>query len=144
ARTPQLLAGRRVERGDHARLGSAFGLAAAARDDLAVHDDRARAVLGAHAIVEDQALPRELAGARVYRVRVAVRAVVEDQIAVYRDIAVRAGRGKVFADVVRHTPPILPDQIPGRRVDRLRDIERIREVHHAVVDERGALLVAVR
>src|SRR5690606_17112537 len=47
ARAPELLAGQRVERGDHAGLRSALGLAAAPRDDLAVDDDRARAVLRA-------------------------------------------------------------------------------------------------
>src|SRR5690606_8341081 len=121
ARTPQLFAGLRVERGDDAGFGSALRLAAAARDDLAVHDDRSGAVLRARTVVEDQALPRELAGARVDRVCVAVRAVVEDQVAVDRDIAVRAGRGEVLADVVRDAPPILPDQVSGRGVDRLRD-----------------------
>src|SRR5690606_33641047 len=128
ARAPELPAGLRVERGDHARLRAALGLTASARDDLAVHDDRTRAVLRAHAIVEDQALPYELPGSRVDRIGVAVGAVVENQRVVDRDVAVRAGRGKVLADVVGHAPPILPDQIAGRGVDRLRDVERVREV----------------
>src|SRR5690606_8464634 len=75
AGAPQLLTGLRVEGRDYARLGAALRLAAAARDPLAVDDDRAGAVLCAGAIVEDQALPCELARHRVDRVRVAVRAV---------------------------------------------------------------------
>ncbi len=47
ARAPQLLAGARVVRGDHAGVRAAFGLAAAAGDDLAVGDDRPRALLRA-------------------------------------------------------------------------------------------------
>ena len=69
-----------VERRDHACLGSAFGLAAAPRDDLAVRDDRARAVLRALAVVEDERLPGELARARVERVCVTVGPVVENQV----------------------------------------------------------------
>src|SRR5690606_17784808 len=133
ARAPQLLARPRVECGDHAGFRSAFGLAAAARDDLAVRDDRPRAVLRAGAIVEDEAFPYELAGLGVDRIGPAVRAVVENQIAVDRDVAIGARGRKVFADVRRHGTAILPEQVAGRRVVRLRDVVRIREVEHAVV-----------
>ena len=141
---PDLLAGLRVERRDHARLGAALGLAAAARYHLAVRNDRARAVLRAVLVVEDVRFPGELAGLRIDRVRIAVGAVVEDQVVVDREIAVRARRRKVLADVLGHAAPVLPDEIAGDGVERLRDVVRVREVQDAVVHECRAFLVAGR
>src|SRR5690606_8456148 len=86
ARAPKLFAGFRVERGDYAGFGAAFRLTGAARDHLAVRDDRPRAVLRAAAVVEDHRLPDELAGAGVERVGEVVGAVVEDQVAPDREI----------------------------------------------------------
>src|SRR6185369_7307763 len=102
AMPPDLLAGLRIERGHDAGFGPALGLAAAARYHLAVRDDRARAVLGAVLVVEDVSFPGELARLRVDRVRVAVGAVVEDQVVVNREIAVRACGREVIADVLGH------------------------------------------
>src|SRR5687767_3215138 len=54
ALAPQLLAGARVVRGDHACLGAALRLAVATRDQHAVRDERRRALLYAcGAVVED-------------------------------------------------------------------------------------------
>ncbi len=144
ARAPELFARLRVERREHAGLGAAFGLAAAARDHLAVRDDRARAVLRAVAVVEDLRFPRELARARVERVRVVVGAVVEDQVAVDREIAVDRRERDVVVVVVLHGPAVFPDQVAGRSVDGLRDVVRVRKEHHAVVHERRAFLHALR
>src|SRR5204863_276217 len=144
AMTPELLAGLRVERGDDARLRSALGLAAAARDHLAVCDDRPRAVLRAVLVVEDVRLPDELAGLRVHRVRPTVGAVVEDQVVVDREVAVRAGGREILADVFGHGAAVFPDELAGHGVERLCDVVRVREVENPVVDERRALLVAGR
>ena len=46
----------------------------------------------------------------------------------------------VVGEIVRAIALVLPQQIPGHRVDRLDEIARIRHVHHAVADEGGALL----
>ena len=142
APAPGLFARFRVERGDHARLRAAFGLAASARDDLAVRDDRTGAVLRALAIIEDERLPNQLARARIERVCVAVGPVVENQVIVDREIAIRRKRRQVLADVLGDAPPILPKQITRRRVEALRDVIRIRKEHHAVVHERRAFLIA--
>ena len=142
-RAPYLFAGRGVERREHARFGAAFGLAAPARDDFAVRDDRPRAVLCAAPVVENLGFPRERAGARVERVREVVGAIVENQVAVDREVAVDRRERDVVVVVVLHGPPVFPDEIAGRRVDGLRDVVRVREEHHAVMHERCAFLHAL-
>src|SRR6185503_16124006 len=142
ARAPQFAAGLRVEGRDDARLGPTLGLAASPRDDLAVHDDRTGAVLGPGPVVEDFRLPDELAGTRVQRVGKAVRAVVEDQVVVDREIAVRLGRWEVLADVLGNFAAMLPDEVAGHRVQSLCDVVRVRKEKDAVVHERRSFLIA--
>ena len=141
AAAPHFAAGFRVESRDHARFGAALGLAAPSRDDLAVGDDGARAVLRAGTVVEDVRFPDELARACIQRVRIAVRAVVENQVVVDREIAVRLCRREVLTDVLGHLAAVLPDEIAGRGVQRLSHVIGIREIQDPVVYERRALLI---
>ena len=140
---PQLLAGLGVVGDDDAGVRPAPRGAAAARHDLAVRDDGARALVGGvHAVVEDLGLPRELAGRRVEGEHVVVAARVDDAGAVDGEVAVEVGEGAehVVAEVVGHVAPVLPAEVAGGGVDGLDDVARVRHVHHAVVDERRALL----
>ncbi len=52
------------------------------------------------------------------------------------------GTGKYSPRSDGQGAPVLPKQIAARRVDRLNEIARIGEIHHAAVDERRALLNA--
>src|SRR5205085_5866159 len=74
AGAPNLAPGARVVRGDHAGVGSALGLAAAAGDRETVGDDGPGALLGALVVVHDRGVPRQLPGPRVDRVDVVVAA----------------------------------------------------------------------
>ena len=142
---PQLFSRHRVV-GDHdARVRPAAWRATAARDDLAVGDDRPRALRGRiHPVVENLRLPHHLAGHRIERVDVVVDGRIDNQTAVDRDVAVVAGERaeQVLADVVRNRAAMLPDEIAGHRVDRLDDVVGVRHVQHAVVGERSARLEA--
>jgi hypothetical protein len=141
APAPDLAAGFRVESRDHARLGAALGLAAPSRDDLAVGNDRAGAIFRARAVIEDVRFPNELAGASVQRIRIAVRAVVENQVVIDREVAIRFCRGEVLTDVFGHLAPVLPDEIAGRGVQSLSDVVGIREIQDPVLNERRAFLI---
>ena len=139
---PKLAPRLRIVRQDHARGRAALGLAAAPRDDFTVRDDRARRLLGAMPIVEQLRLPLQLAAARVERVEIVVGARIDDRIAEDREVPIDGRHRKIFAEIRGQRAPVLPKQIAARRVDRLNEIARIGEVHHAAVDERRALLNA--
>ena len=134
---PQFLAGLRVVRRDDAGVAAGVGLALAARDHLAVGDDRSAARRRALVRVEDLRLPDELAGPRVERVDEVVRARVDDEVAPHRERAVGLGP-HAFGQLA----PVFPDQVAGLRVDGLDVVARVRDEHHAVVHERRAFLVA--
>ncbi len=143
---PQLLAGERVVGDDDARLGPAARPAAPPGDHLAVGDDRPRAVSGRGLpVVEDLRLPGDLAGRGVEAEHVAVVAGVDDEAVVDRDVAVVA---RVAADVLVHVlgqiAPVRPQQVAGRRVDRLDDVARLGHVEDAVVRQGCAFLPAGR
>ncbi len=145
AAAPQLGPRRCVVGGDDARVRSSPRRAATPRDDLAARDDRPGTLMGGvHPVVEDLGLPDELAGRRVEGEDVVVRARVDDQPAVDGEIAVDLHQHaeEVFRRVVRPLPPVLPDEVAARRVERLDDVARVRHVHHAVMDERRSLLQA--
>src|SRR4051794_12262596 len=90
ARAPELLAGLRVVRGDHARVAGRRRLALAARDDFAVDDDRPPRRARGQRRLEHLRLPDELAGAGVDRVHHVVRARGDQRRAPDRDRALRA------------------------------------------------------
>ncbi len=140
---PQLLAGDGVVGDDDAGVRAAPRGAAAARHDLAVGDDGARALVGGvHPVVEDPGLPRQLAGGRVEGEHVVVAARVDDVGAIDGEVPVEVGEGPehVVPEVVGQVPPVLPEEVAGGGVDGLDDVARVRHVHHAVVHEGGALL----
>ena len=146
-RPPQLLAGRRVVRGDDAAVRPAARVAAPARVHLAAGDDRPRGLVGrVHPVVEDLGVPDHLAGLRVQREDVVVHAGVDDELVVDGDVAVGVDEraDHVVGQVVRAVPPVLPDEIAGHRVQRLDDVARIGHEQHAVADQRRPLLAARR
>ena len=146
ARPPQLLAGRRVMRGDDAGVRPAARVAAPAGVHLAVGDDRARGLVGrVHRVVENLGVPNHLARLRVQGDEVVVHAGMEDQLAVDGDVAVGVDQAAdhVVAQVVRPVAAVLPDQVAGHRVDGLDGVLRVRHEHHAVADQRRPLLAAV-
>jgi hypothetical protein len=51
-------------------------------------------------------------------------------------------RREVLADVVGHSAPVLPDQVAGRGVQRLRNVAGVREEQDAVVNQRRTFLIA--
>jgi hypothetical protein len=134
---PELPASLRVVRRDHAGVAARVGLALAARDQLAVGDNRSAARGRALVRVEHLRLPDERARPRVERVDEVVRARVEDQIAPHRERAIGFG-----TDAFGELAAVFPNQVAGRRVDRLDVVARVRDEHHAVVHERRAFLVA--
>ena len=139
---PELAARARVVRHDHAGGRATLGLAAAARDDLAVCDDRARRVLCAAPVVEQLDFPRELARACVERVEIIVGARVDQRAGVDREITVDGRHGEIFGEIGRQRAAILPLEVARRGVECLNEIARVRKVHDAVVDERRAFLDA--
>ena len=145
AAPPQLLSRPRVVGGDDAGLGARRRHAAPARDDLAVRDDRPRALVrGMGPVVEDAGLPDQLAGLRVEGEDVLVDAGVDDEVVVDGEVPVgRADAGHdALARVVGEVAAVLPEQVPRGGVDGLDDVARVRHVEDAVVDERRALLAA--
>ncbi len=140
---PQLPAGGRVVGHDDARVRPAERRAAAARDHLAVRDDRPGRLVGrVLRVVEDLGLPDEPARRRVEGEDVVVRAGVDDDVVVDGDVPVDADEAgdHVLGGVVGHRPAVLPDEIARRGVERLDDVVGVRRVQHAVVDQRRALL----
>ena len=143
---PQLLAGRRVVRGDDAAERPAARVAAPPGVRLAVGDDRTRGLVGrVHRVVEDLGVPHHLARLRVQGDDVIVHRGVDDQLAVDGDVAVGLDQAAdhVVAQVVRPVAAVLPDQVAGHRVDGLDDVLRVRHEHHAVADQRRPLLAAL-
>ena len=145
-RPPQLLAGRRVVRGDDAGVRSAARVAAPAGVHLAVGDDRTRGLVGrVHRVVEDLGVPHHLARLGVQGDEVVVHRGMEDQLAVDGDVAVGVDQAAdhVVAQIVRPVAAILPDQVAGHRVDGLDGVLRVRHEHHAAADQRRPLLAAL-
>ena len=141
---PQLLSGAGVVGGDDAGVGGGGGAAAPARDDLAVRDDRPRRLQGrVHGVVEDLGLPDHVAGDRVEGHQVVVAGGVEQQAVVDGDGPLGGGQpAHVLAEIVGQIAPVLPDEVPGRRVDGLDDVAGVRHVEHPAVGEGRALLAA--
>ena len=132
---PDLLAGVRVERDDEAA-----NAALAARDadhDAAARGERRNRHVVAVVVVLDGLVPDDGARFRVERddARVGRRRV--DLVAVQRDAAIRR---VAHADVGRHLMPIAPEQVAGLGVDRDDLVERRRDEHDAVVDDRRRLM----
>ena len=96
-------------------------------------------------VVEDLRLPGDLAGRGVEAEHEAVVAGVDDEPVVDRDVAVVA---RVAADVLVHVlgqvAPVRPDQVAGRRVDRLDDVARLGHVKDAAVGQGRAFLAPGR
>ena len=86
ARAPQLLARRRIMRGDHAviGIGAGNGFAAATGEHLAIGDDGTGGLMNAALVIEHLRRPHILAGARVQRIERAIGGGVDDEIAVDR------------------------------------------------------------
>ena len=126
--------------------GPAAWPAATPGDDLAVGDDRSRAVSGRGLpIVEDPRFPGDLAGGGVEAERVAVIAGVDDEAVVDRDVAVVARvAADVLVDVLGQIAPVRPDQVAGRGVHRLDDVARLGHVEDAAVGQRRAFLAPRR
>ena len=134
---PQFLAGPRVVRRDDAGVAAGVGLALAAGDHLAVGDDRAAAGPRALLRIEHRRFPGQLAGPRVERVDEVVGARVDDEVAPDRDRAIG-----LVAHAFRQLAPVIPDHVAGFHVDGHDVVAGVRHIHHAVVDDRRALLVA--
>ena len=135
-RPPQLAPGVGVVAGDEAALLPEPQAAGHAGDHHTVDDQGAAAVEVPLGSVGDLGLPDHLAGPRVERHDVRVGGVEDDLVLVDRDVAVRpaaAPRG-------RKLPPVLPQHVAGRRVERLHDVAGAGQVHHPFVhDGRGLL-----
>ena len=134
-RLPDLVARVRVERDDEAADAA---LAARHTDhDPPLRGERRERHVVAAVVVLDRALPCHLAGRGVERddLRVAGRRV--DLVAVQRDAPVRR---VPHAQVRRQSMPITPQQVAGRGIEREHLVERRRDEHHAVVDDRRRLV----
>ena len=143
APAPQFFAGACVVRHDDAGVRPPTRRAAPARDDLAVGDDRAAALVRRiDPVVEDLGFPGELAGRRVEREDIVVAARINDLRAVNGQIPVQVGEDTehVVLEVVRADALIAPVEVTGRGVYRLDDVARVRHVEHAVVHEWRPLL----
>ena len=142
-RAPQLFPGVRIVTGDEAHIILVPFAPGDAGDDLAVDDDGAGRVLVAEGGIRHLCVPRDLAGSRVERDEMCAARRSEDFVAEDRDVLLGAAalpprcRGSVAARTV------LPDQIPGRRIERLHDVAWVGQVHDAVRHERRRLLRAI-
>ena len=137
ARAPQLLAGGRIVRRHDAGFVSRVGLALPARDDLAVGDDRTGRGAGSRLGVVHRRLPDELPVPCVDRVQRVVAARIDHRRAPNREVAVRGSRGSF-----RKLSLILPQALPGPRVERLHVVASVRHIHDAAIDQRRAFLIA--
>src|SRR5688572_25569892 len=105
---PDLFTGHGIVRGDHTRIGTAFRLAAAAGNDLAVGDDRARCLLRALLIVEDLRFPGQRAGLCIEREDEVVGTGVDDLVTVDREIAIDGEDRHERAEVRGQPALVLP------------------------------------
>ena len=135
-RAPQLLPGVRIVAGDEAGLLRVALATVGAGDEDAVGDDRAAVPAEAQRVVGLDRLPHLLAGPRVERDEIHVGRGEEQLVAVERQRAGGAGP-RVF----RQPVAVDPDDVAGRRVERLNDVPRVGEEHDAVVHQRGRLVV---
>ena len=141
-RAPQFFAGAGVMGGDDARFRAAFGLASPPGNHFAVGDDGAGRLLGAPLVIQDLGLPRKPAGLGVQGEDVVVGTRVDDEVPVDREVPVDGGHREELAEILGQLPAVLPFQIACLRVEGFDDVERVGEVHHAVVHEGRSLLDA--
>ena len=109
--------------------------------DEPVDDDRAARVPVALRRIGDPGLPRRAPAARVEREHRRVLRGDEDPVAPDREIAELVEPAR---QVALQRTPVLPDQRAGVGLQRLDDVARVGQVHHAPVDERRRLVHAVR
>ncbi len=91
-------------------------------------------------VVEDLGFPDEAARRGIERIDEVVGAVVDDEPVVDREVAIRLRERHELAEIRGQRAPMLPELLARRGIERRRDVRRAREVQHAVVHERDALL----
>ena len=116
------------------------GAARAAGEDAAVDDHRAGRVGDAVAVVGHLGVEGDLAGARVQGEEVRVGGQVVDVVAIDGEVSGAVAEGDVLAQVQGRLAPVVPEHVPGCRVEGLDVVVVVGEVHHAVVDQRLRLL----
>ena len=141
---PQLFSGADVVGGDEtAPRTRARRIAPRPGNQLALHDDRSSRLRDALAIVGPFGFPDHLSGACVQRDEKRVVRGQEDLVVVDRDVAIAIPRAGDVRDVLREVAAVLPQQVAGRRIERLDDVLDVGEKHDPVVDDRLDFLIAV-
>ena len=110
---------------------------------LAVDDHRPRGLGNSFVVVGTLRLPGDLAGAGVECDEERIVRSQNDFVTVDRNVPITIPRARHPSNVVRKWSSILPQEIPGRGVERLDDVLHIGEEHDAVVDNRLHLLIAL-
>ena len=103
-------------------------------DDHAVRDRRSGRVAETLRLVGLLRLPHEITGPRIDGDHRQVGRGHEDLVLVERDGAHQVGPAPLGI-----LAAVLPDDVAGPRVERLQDVSRIGQVHHAVMDQRRRL-----
>ena len=142
---PQLGAGLRIVGGDEADVVLVPLAPRDPGDDPSLHDDRAAGVPIAEVAVGDPMLPDELARPRVEGNQLRAARAGEDLVVVNGNAAPRHARPavdrKALVRDARHSARMLPQEVPGGRMQRLH-AAAAGHVHHAVAHERGHLVRA--
>ena len=136
AETPGFGAGLRVQRHDEVAAGRAAG---GANHDFPVGGERAPGDAVAGRGVGDRVIPHDIAGLHVQRHQVGVRRRHVQPVPVEREAALHRRRA-----VTRQPPRVLPEEVAGRRINRLHLVAEAVHEHHAVVHERRRFIGAVR
>ena len=135
---PQLLAGLGVMAGDEAAAGLGIAATGHALDHLAVDDEGAAGVAPALVPVGSGVVPHHLSGLGIERDDMGVRGGGDEIALIDRHVA--AGKVLRAGDQPgREITLVFPDQVAGRRIERLDLVAEIEDVEHAVMDDRRRL-----
>ena len=140
---PQFLARLRVVRREEA---AGANLTGPVTDELVIRNHQAAGVFGAVGVIMRLGLPSNRSGAGIQRDEVAVGCGEIDQVLEYREVL--RSRQSCGANRPCHLlwvcAPIIPDQVAIGAVKRLNAAARRDNIHHALTDDRGQFLRALR
>ena len=131
-------------RDDDACLRSTRRPTATPRYHLAVGHNRARGMPGLDfLVVHDLGFPSELARNGIDGIHVAVIAGVDDHIPVDGHVPVdRDEATQDLGGILWYLAAVLPLEIAGHRIDRLKHVVRIRHIEHSAIRQWRSLLAA--
>ena len=132
---PRQTAGASVDADDVAGVLAEALAAAQTGHDRAVGDHRPARETVALLVRRHVGVPAHRAGARVEADDVRVDGVEDDQVLVDGEAAHLRGGPQPLV----HLAAVLPEEVAGRRVERLHDVAGVRDVQHAVAHDRGRL-----